>query len=252
MIRDTATSAPPARAHVDPGQHRREPPVWDAGYVLLRTLANQIRAQAELKFGRREPVDVIDIGCGTRPYEPIFVPYSKSYVGVDAEPGFSVDIVARAESLPFEDNSFDCALCTQVLEHCSDPWAAAAEIFRVLRPGGVGFVSTHGVALYHSMPLSPVDDYWRWTHSGLKRMFDTTGNWSHLEVLPNGETASAFAYLIGRELEIVAAKLHVRLAAAPIVLLMNAAASNVDRLSKRLFRSSPPHLAPNYLVVATR
>jgi SAM-dependent methyltransferase len=211
-----------------------------------------LHAQARLKLNDREPLDVIDIGCGSRPYEPILRPYARTYLGVDVQPGPSVDVVASAESLPLDECSFDCALCTQVLEHSSDPWAVSAEIFRVLRPGGVAFVSTHGVALYHATAGSPIDDYWRWTHSGLERMFRATGRWRQIEVLPNGETASAFAYLIGREFENVASKLRVRLAAAPFVVLLNAAAWSIDGAIRRRASSRPPHLAPNYLVVAIR
>jgi SAM-dependent methyltransferase len=249
---DSDTVRRRASRNADAGRHRREPPLWNAGYILLRTLAKQLKIQAQEKLGPRGPVEIIDIGCGTRPYEPIFARYAKGYVGVDVQPSSSVDVVARAESLPFDENSFDCAICTQVLEHSANPWAVSAEIFRILRPGGVAFVSTHGVALYHAVAGSPVDDSWRWTHSGLERMFRVTGDWQQIEVLSNGETASALAYLIGREFEVIAAKLGVRLAVAPLVMLLNTTAWTIDRTVKRLFPFRPPHLAPNYLVIAVR
>lgn len=250
-ILDTSVG-PAAAVPIDRGRRRREPRVWDGGYVLLRTLTNQMKAQARLKLDERGLVDVIDIGCGTRPYEPIFHPYARTYLGVDIQPGPSVDVIASAESLPFSESSFDCAVCSQVLEHSSDPWAVTAEIFRVLRPEGVAFVSTHGVAPYHAAPGSPINDYWRWTHAGLERMFRGVGPWRRVEVFPNGGEASALAYLTGRELEIVAAKAGFRLAAAPFVLAMNLLAWNVDRALGRLSSSQPPHLAPNYLAVAIR
>ena len=43
---------------------------------------------------------------------------------------------AQAESLPFEDSSFDTVVCTLVLCTVDDPQRALAEIRRVLRPGG--------------------------------------------------------------------------------------------------------------------
>lgn len=44
--------------------------------------------------------------------------------------------VARAESLPFPDASFDCVCSMGVLHHVTDTELAVAEIFRVLKPGG--------------------------------------------------------------------------------------------------------------------
>lgn len=45
-------------------------------------------------------------------------------------------IAAPAESLPFEDASFDCISCTMVLCTVPDPAAALNEMARVLKPGG--------------------------------------------------------------------------------------------------------------------
>ena len=43
---------------------------------------------------------------------------------------------ARAENLPYEDNSFDAAICVDVLEHVSDLQQTISEIYRILKPGG--------------------------------------------------------------------------------------------------------------------
>jgi ubiquinone/menaquinone biosynthesis C-methylase UbiE len=45
-------------------------------------------------------------------------------------------LVASAEAIPFEDDSFDTVVSTLVLCTVDDPRAAIAEIARVLRPGG--------------------------------------------------------------------------------------------------------------------
>jgi demethylmenaquinone methyltransferase / 2-methoxy-6-polyprenyl-1,4-benzoquinol methylase len=44
---------------------------------------------------------------------------------------------SRAESLPFEANSFDAVSFTYLLRYVEDPAATVAELARVLRPGGV-------------------------------------------------------------------------------------------------------------------
>ena len=47
-----------------------------------------------------------------------------------------VDLRENIEALTLEDESFDLVICLHVLEHVND-YKAAAELFRVLRPGGI-------------------------------------------------------------------------------------------------------------------
>lgn len=55
---------------------------------------------------------------------------------VDEVAGKGVDVVANAHKLPFENDTFDLVLCTEVLEHDSAPWKTLQEIYRVLRLAG--------------------------------------------------------------------------------------------------------------------
>ena len=45
------------------------------------------------------------------------------------------------EPFPFEDNEFDVLYCSSVIEHVSDPANLLKESWRVLKPGGVLFLS---------------------------------------------------------------------------------------------------------------
>jgi len=48
------------------------------------------------------------------------------------------DVKADICNLPFEDNSYDVILCNHVLEHIPDDKKAMQELYRVLKPGGMG------------------------------------------------------------------------------------------------------------------
>jgi predicted SAM-dependent methyltransferase len=48
------------------------------------------------------------------------------------------DVKADICNLPFEDNSYDVILCNHVLEHIPDDAKAMQELYRVLKPGGMG------------------------------------------------------------------------------------------------------------------
>ncbi|RTY87529.1 class I SAM-dependent methyltransferase [Flavobacterium sp. GT3R68] len=48
------------------------------------------------------------------------------------------DVKADICNLPFKDNSYDVILCNHVLEHIPDDTKAMQELYRVLKPGGMG------------------------------------------------------------------------------------------------------------------
>ena len=49
-----------------------------------------------------------------------------------------VDVKADILNLPFPDNEFDIVFCNHVLEHIEDDSKAMKELFRVMKPGGMG------------------------------------------------------------------------------------------------------------------
>jgi SAM-dependent methyltransferase len=76
---------------------------------------------------------------------------------------------ADAASLPFVDGAFDAIVCFSVVEHLDDPLKALEEAIRVLKPGGVLFVS---FPLFWSPHGGHLDDHIRipWFHILPKRL----------------------------------------------------------------------------------
>jgi SAM-dependent methyltransferase len=62
---------------------------------------------------------------------------------------------------------FDFVVCTEVLEHTLQPFNAVNEIERILKPGGMAFVSTPFNFRIHG----PLPDCWRFTEHGLRALF---------------------------------------------------------------------------------
>ena len=60
------------------------------------------------------------------------------YESADIAPG-RADRVLNIEAIAMPDASYDCVLCSHVLEHVDDA-KALSEIFRVLKPGGVALI----------------------------------------------------------------------------------------------------------------
>jgi SAM-dependent methyltransferase len=115
---------------------------------------------------------LLDYGCGARPHESLFQSRFNRYIGVDLPGNESADVtVEPGGALPQETHSIDCVLSTQVLEHVDEPHEYLSEACRVLKPGGLLILSTHGSWPYHPDP----SDYWRWTIDGLHRQISNAG-----------------------------------------------------------------------------
>lgn len=89
-------------------------------------------------------------------------------LNVDLFPFENVNIIAQAEKLPFQKNTFDAVCTEEVLEHLPHPEKATAELMRVTKPGGYIYVSVPFIFPYHPSPK----DYTRFTRDGLMRLFD--------------------------------------------------------------------------------
>src|ERR1700712_5305091 len=92
---------------------------------------------------------LVDVGCGPGYYTTAFRARGATVVPVDnstdelelggAPPeGF---LVADGGALPLADGSVDGVFCSNVLEHTPDAVPLIAEIERVLKPGGWGYIS---------------------------------------------------------------------------------------------------------------
>ncbi len=89
---------------------------------------------------------------------------NKSYTGIDMRPGPGVDCVADVESLPYETGSAGTIVAMSTFEHVPHFWRGFEEVFRVLRPDGVLFVSCPFYFHIHNHP----SDYWRFTPEAMQ------------------------------------------------------------------------------------
>jgi SAM-dependent methyltransferase len=224
-----------------PGEERRRPPLSSPTWAVRAPLAAWLEEQAGLGA---DGYRVLDVGCGPKPYYPFFAERASDYVGVDVVENPAAELRGAVEDLPVEDGSFDVVLCTQVLEHCDDPRRAVAELRRVTAPGGRVLASTHGTQVYHPSP----QDYWRWTHAGLRRLFEENADWDSVDVSPGAGTATTLAMLLGTYVEIAARRTPI---ARPPVWLLNRIGSALDRRVRTLREPVAGSLIANFHVVAT-
>lgn len=79
----------------------------------------------------------------------------------------NTDIVIDAHILPFKDNSIDYIIAMNLFEHLSNPFIAAGEIYRVLKPGGTVLIQTAYLQPVHEAP----HHYYGATRYGVENWF---------------------------------------------------------------------------------
>ena len=129
----------------------------------------------------------LDIGCASSVYSKYF----PNRVGLDIKAGAGVDVVADAHKLPFDDESFNIVLCTEVLEHLHSPEIAINEMERVLIKGGKLILTTRFIFPIHEAP----NDYFRYTKYGLRHLFS---GWDILGIKEEISTLRTIAVLMQR------------------------------------------------------
>lgn len=87
-------------------------------------------------------------------------------IKVDIVPFAGVRIVANAARLPFKDNSCDAVVCESSLEHFKNPQESIMEFHRILKHGGLVYISVPFIVGFHASPY----DYYRWTEEGVKEL----------------------------------------------------------------------------------
>jgi SAM-dependent methyltransferase len=97
---------------------------------------------ARMRPGKPGGLDILDLGCGEGRFLKRLRQRQPNWTikGVDPRPPRHADSGIASGStmqIPFPDASFDGVYLTIVLQHIDDVDASLAEIFRVLRPGGV-------------------------------------------------------------------------------------------------------------------
>lgn len=142
---------------------------WSLLIRALRTVAPRARGRA------------LDVGCGDKPYEPIFRPYVDEYLGIEHESTFHAtaanlgqarpDYLYDGDHLPFAGNSFDTVLSIQVLEHTPRPRQLIAEMARVLKNDGVLILAAPFSFRLHEEP----HDFFRYSPHGLRELCSDAG-----------------------------------------------------------------------------
>ena len=138
-------------------------------FFARKSLLRQIRELGPNLHGK-----VLDVGCGTKPYEKWI--HCESYVGLEYAPGgrpgtSSADFTYDGHTFPFQDQEFDSMITSQVLEHVFNPDEFLSEIARCLKDGGPLLLTVPFVWDEHEQP----QDFGRYSSFGLRHLLEKHG-----------------------------------------------------------------------------
>jgi len=106
-----------------------------ATYTVTRRTEPRIAAQVWAALG--DARTVLNVGAGTGSYEPsdrdVVAVEPSALMRAQRPAGAAPCVAATAESLPFEDQSFDAAMAFATVHHWQDPIAGLREMRRVAR-----------------------------------------------------------------------------------------------------------------------
>jgi SAM-dependent methyltransferase len=118
--------------------------------------------------------NVLDVGCGRKPYRHLF--HCRDYLGLEIDTPENratkaADYFYDGKTFPFADARFDTVVCNQVLEHVFEPQDFLGEIRRVTRPGGDLLITVPFAWDEHEQPR----DFARYSSFGLRSLLEKAG-----------------------------------------------------------------------------
>jgi len=140
-------------------------------YFIRRSLYEKIKQLAPELDGR-----LLDFGCGSKPYQSLFVNVSE-YIGLDydseghSHASENIDVIYDGKKIPFDDEHFDSVFSSEVFEHIFNLEEIIPEIKRVMKRQGKILITCPFVWNEHEVPI----DFARYTQFALKHLLEKNG-----------------------------------------------------------------------------
>jgi SAM-dependent methyltransferase len=150
----------------------------DPTYVTLKKSLFNYRFR-KWRIAKHVPAvgHILDIGSGTAPVSPDL----KRTVVADLSEEAMRNVVCESKvvtsitNMIFDTASFDCVLCSEVLEHVPDDLKALSELRRVLKPGGILVITVPFQKRYWAEDDEFVEHLRRYDPGELERKLSNSG-----------------------------------------------------------------------------
>lgn len=161
--------------------------LFNPSFIARRHLFKEVQFFSQNYGGNKR---ILDVGCGTKPYKNLF--QKDDYAGIDIKRDVhsdsggekAADKFYNGQNIPYNDSSFDMVISTQVFEHVECPEKLLKEIYRVLKNGGILFLTMPFVWDEHETPY----DFRRFTRFEHKRILEQ----NNFKIISVKSTSGAF------------------------------------------------------------
>jgi len=205
-------------------EERINPKIWDWCYLNLKPILNEVIYFVS-KLKEDNSRNVLDLGCGTKPYNKLF-DFTNKYIGFDVQKNEKVDYIGVNWKLPFGDDEFDSLMSTQVLEHTEEICETIKEIKRVVKNNGLIFISVPFVFPEHEIP----NDFFRFSRYGIQKIFR---DFDILKITPSNGYFGTIFLAINTVIHYIPGSSYF---AFPIFFLNNACSLAMDLFFKIFFK----------------
>ena len=173
------------------GELKLTHPLFLQNYYLVNDIKEYLMSLSSYSI-------VVDIGCGTKPYQE-YVKKNSKYIGVDIDSeNENVDINSSVYDIDLPEYFADYIVSFQVLEHLEEPGLMLKEANRILKKEGEIYLTFPMSEELHEEPY----DFFRYTEHGIKYLLEKNG-FKNVVIIRQGTNAAN----LGRKLSV---KLHSR------------------------------------------
>lgn len=131
----------------------------------------------------------LDLGCGLR--DEVF----ENCLYLEVYPSLTADMIVAPDCrYPIKSRTFDGIGCFAVLEHVTRPWQVAAEIRRMLKPGGRVYICWPFLQPIHGYP----SHYYNATRAGLELMFSDGFDIEFCRTEPSESPDYTISWVLGK------------------------------------------------------
>ena len=142
---------------------------------------------------------LLDLGCGEMPYRQYILDKNKKvtkYIGVDVNFNkvhqlIKPDLYWDGHKIKLKENSIDTVIATELFEHIPNIGEVLAEIYRILKPSGLLYLTVPFIWPLHEVPY----DEFRYTPYSLER-FIAQAKFKNILIHPIGCIHSSLAQIL--------------------------------------------------------